>query len=220
MAPKKKIRNNKAKKIQEDGPRPLPTVPCEACGDPITIPRTCRHGKKLINCQGTGCTTAHFDEHNAHCNGSLAIVRPSAPLGLSKAEVAAELDDPELRQQLGLNRTEASVIQSQEIRERLKRRGETLANIAPVRLAAMGLLTHELNAVIRTRAGKPARYVEGLPFVEWFSKLEKGPILRVDEWTEKFKSVVEGRQTVEEIGYDDEESEVEGETCPTPENDD
>ena len=102
----------------------------------------------------------------------------------------------------------------------MRRREASLMEMTTTRLAAMGLLTCQLNAVITYRGGKPVRYVKGLPFTEWFSKLEKGPVLRVDEWTQNLKDVVEGKKTVEDIGYDDEESDADGEACPTPENDD
>ena len=141
-------------------------------------------------------------------------------MGLSEAESRTDLDDPKIRQELKINRTEANMMIAQEVNERLRRREESLSNMTAVRLAAMGQLTCQLNAVIKIRGGKPARYLEGHAFTEWFSKLEKGPILRVDEWIEKLKDVAEGRKTVEEIGYDDEESEADGDACPTPEHDD
>jgi hypothetical protein len=141
-------------------------------------------------------------------------------MGLSEVEITTELDDPKTRWERKIDGTTASKMIAQELHERVRRREESLSNMTSVRLAAMGILTQQLNAIIKHRGGKPARYIEGLPFTEWFSKLEKGPILRVDEWTDNLKDVVEGRRTAGEIGYDDEESEAEGDACPTPEDDD
>ncbi|KAK4939034.1 hypothetical protein LTR10_020608 [Elasticomyces elasticus] len=56
--------NKKKSKSRGNAPPPPPkTVDCSACHQPIIIPRSCRHGKKLINCQGTDCSTAHITAH-------------------------------------------------------------------------------------------------------------------------------------------------------------
>ncbi|KAI1622046.1 hypothetical protein EDD37DRAFT_503685 [Exophiala viscosa] len=67
----------KSKSRRNDPPPPPKTVDCEVCQQPIIIPKTCRHGKKLINCQGTGCSTAHIGAHENVCPGGLGqmIVR-------------------------------------------------------------------------------------------------------------------------------------------------
>jgi hypothetical protein len=220
MAPKKKFRNNKAKKNEEDNPRPKPTVPCQNCGEPITVPQTCKHGKKLINCQGTGCTRAHIQEHSVNCKALVAPIRSKAPMGLSEIEATSELNDPKVHEAGNIDRTTASVIMTKELNERKRLREQSLANMSLTRLAAMGVLMQQVNAIVRLRGGKPTKYIEGLPFKEWLSKVEKGPIMFVDEWIEKFKDVVEGKQTLEAIGYDDEESEADEEACPTPDDDD
>ena len=161
MAPKKKSRNNKTKKQQEGTPRPLPTIPCQRCSEDIIVPKTCRHGKKLINCQGTGCTTAHIAEHDAHCP---AAVRPT------------------------------------------------------LHFLAMHDLTLQVNALVKLRHGKAPRYVGGTPWTEWFGALERGSPAYVHMWTEELRGVVEGRKALEDIGYDDAESD-DGDGCPTPDED-
>ncbi|KAJ9617311.1 hypothetical protein H2200_001032 [Cladophialophora chaetospira] len=182
MPPKKKARNNKARKNQEEVPRPPTTVSCPKCSEDIIVPKTCKHGKKLLNCQGTGCTTAHLEEHNAHCTP------PSAPT---------------FREQLQATR---------------KLVGEANLAMTPERLHAMGALTVQLNAVIKSRGGKPVRYLDGVPFTEWFAKIERGPIANVNEWVAKLKDVVEQKKMVEDVGYDDEESDGDGDACATPED--
>ncbi|KIV86715.1 hypothetical protein PV11_02311 [Exophiala sideris] len=60
--------NKKKSKSRGNAPPPQPkTVDCSACHQPIIIPRSCRHGKKLINCQGTDCSTAHITAHKDVC---------------------------------------------------------------------------------------------------------------------------------------------------------
>ncbi|EXJ93841.1 hypothetical protein A1O1_02234 [Capronia coronata CBS 617.96] len=43
------------------------TIDCPDCGEAIIVPKKCKHGKNLIKCQGTGCSTAHITEHNKQC---------------------------------------------------------------------------------------------------------------------------------------------------------
>ncbi|EXJ60632.1 hypothetical protein A1O7_04785 [Cladophialophora yegresii CBS 114405] len=224
MAPKKKIRNNKAKKSQEENPRPPTTITCPKCDEAIIVPRTCKHGKKLINCQGTGCTTTHIEEHNAHCIPITisAPKRPKAPSGPAP-DHRSNLNDVEIAASILGGPTDpvvaywSAVRAAREENNRLaKRHAETLASMTPERLHAMGALTVQLNAAVKSRGGKPVRYLEGAPFTEWFSKLESGPYDDVNEWREKLKGMVEGSKTADEIGYDDEESEDEGDACPTP----
>ncbi|ETI24519.1 hypothetical protein G647_03888 [Cladophialophora carrionii CBS 160.54] len=222
MAPKRKARNNKAKKNQEENPRPPTTIPCLKCGEAITVPRACKHGKKLINCQGTGCTTAHIEEHNAHCIPATisAPKRPKAPRGLAPEE-RINLDDVGIAPPALGGSYRSAIDAAYRENDRLaKRRAETLASMTPERLHAMGALTVQLNAAVKSRGGKPARYLEGVPFTEWFSKLEKGPYDNINEWTERLKAMVGGSKTAEEIGYDDEESENEEDACPTPQAED
>ncbi|KAL2423861.1 hypothetical protein ABEF95_008713 [Exophiala dermatitidis] len=58
----------KKKAQQKDTSTPAPkTVACPNCGDSIIVPKQCKHGKKLINCQGTDCSTAHIMDHNKQC---------------------------------------------------------------------------------------------------------------------------------------------------------
>jgi hypothetical protein len=55
------------------------TTPCKKCGQDIIIPRTCRHGKKRLNCHGTGCISAHMDEHNVNNCPERTISIPNGP---------------------------------------------------------------------------------------------------------------------------------------------
>jgi hypothetical protein len=228
MAPRRKFRNNKAKKNQEEIPRAPTTIPCPKCGEAITVPRTCKHGKKLINCQGTGCTTAHIEEHNAHCVPVTisAPKRPKAPRGLAPEE-RISMDDAEFEAPVVGDPSDPRAVYRSTIHaihqenDRLaERRAKTLDSMTPERLHAMGALTVQLNEAIKFRGGKPVRYLEGVPFTEWLSKLEKGPYDNVGEWMERLKGMVKGSMTAEEIGYDDEESEDEGDACPTPQGED
>ncbi|EHY54982.1 hypothetical protein HRR83_005760 [Exophiala dermatitidis] len=58
----------KKKAPQKDTSTPAPkTIACANCGDSIIVPKQCKHGKKLVNCQGTGCSTAHIMDHNKQC---------------------------------------------------------------------------------------------------------------------------------------------------------
>lgn len=78
---KKKRRSNK-----EYTP-PVKTVDCQSCKQPITIPNKCEHGKKLINCRGSNCGTAHITEHNEACPVKRA--RSLAQAGRASAKAAA-----------------------------------------------------------------------------------------------------------------------------------
>jgi hypothetical protein len=63
MTTSKHARGKKAKEALD--PEPVPeTTPCRNCGLDIIVPRICRHGKKRLNCHGTGCVSAHLDDHN------------------------------------------------------------------------------------------------------------------------------------------------------------
>ncbi len=99
------------------------------------------------------------------------------------------------------------------------RRAETPATMTPEHRQAMGALTVQLNAALKIRGGKPVRYLNGIPFTEWWIQMETGPIELVDEWIGKLKDVVDKMKSVEGIGYDDEESEGDEEACHTPEDD-
>lgn len=100
---------------------------------------------------------------------------------------------------------------------------ETSASVpshkTPDHSAAMGRLTVQLMAVIKTRGGKAPKYVATVPWALWYKGLEQTPISSIDEWAEKLKDVAEGRKSTQEIGYDDEDSDDEG-ACPTPEDED
>jgi hypothetical protein len=63
-------------------PKPQKTVPCQACGEAIKIPDQCQHGKKLANCQGTNCITAHITDHKNVC--TLLVTRHQAEIQTSK----------------------------------------------------------------------------------------------------------------------------------------
>ncbi|EXJ91979.1 hypothetical protein A1O3_00529 [Capronia epimyces CBS 606.96] len=71
MAPTKKKRS----RHKCPSPLPLKTVDCSRCGAPIIIPKQCKHGKKLINCQGTDCCTAHVTDHNNQCHSQITNPR-------------------------------------------------------------------------------------------------------------------------------------------------
>lgn len=43
------------------------TLTCQTCREAIEVPDQCQHGKKLANCQVTGCITAHITAHNDTC---------------------------------------------------------------------------------------------------------------------------------------------------------
>ena len=231
MAPKKKTRNSKTKKDQDDVPRAPFTIPCQHCGEDIIVPKACKHGKKLINCQGTGCTTAHLEEHNATCaalSTLTASTRPRVQTESTGGRKTALHDVPEdivARWDDGSPITETQIQRlrlhtMKEENERLaSMRAATPTTMTPERLQAMAALTVQLNATIKTRGGKAVRYLEGIPFTEWFANMENGPSELADEWIEKLKEVVKAKKTVEEIGYDDEESEGDGEACHTPPDD-
>ncbi|KIW29456.1 uncharacterized protein PV07_05270 [Cladophialophora immunda] len=189
---RKKNRRNKVATQAQTQSTPTPkTVSCPRCNEQIVIPKTCKHGKKLINCQGTGCTTAHFDEHNANCR----LVPPSNP-----ADTPSGMS--------GMPKPRSPSVQVSDLSKTFQ----------SAHTAAMGTLSEQLTA-LKKRRGKDPRYVQGIPIGEWLRMLEGGRVQQVNQWTEKLKDLVQGKKTAEEIEYDDEDSDDEGDRCPTPSED-
>lgn len=94
--------HKKRKNQQTSKPKPQKTVACQACGEAIKVPDQCQHGKKLANCQGTNCITAHITDHNVVCTIRVtrrqAEIQPSKNPGLQKEHaVLSELVKQELR---------------------------------------------------------------------------------------------------------------------------
>ncbi|OAP61495.1 hypothetical protein AYL99_03698 [Fonsecaea erecta] len=200
---KKKNRRNRVATQNQDQSLPPPkTVPCPRCHEEIIVPKTCKHGKKLINCQGTGCTTAHIDEHNEHCQP----VAPSRPATSGPANTPPEFSGPTLITGPWVTGPPNAQLSA------------ALRTFNSMHTVALGELSFQLTNLM-TRRGKYAKYVDGMPVTEWFHKVEDGSVQLVNQWTEKLRKVNNGEQTVEEIGYDDDESEDLGDECATPSED-
>ncbi|KIW87589.1 uncharacterized protein Z519_11914 [Cladophialophora bantiana CBS 173.52] len=219
---KKRNRRNKAATQGQTQSAQVPkTIPCHRCGEEIIVPKACKHGKKLINCQGTGCTTAHIDEHNANCRLA-APFRPSTmPQRMqgTSSGTAAGLREPEpipVKSDLLASTPDAPVYGSWVTGPPNGRLTDLLKSFPSTRTVAMGHLSEQLTR-LRAHRGKLPRYIQGVPLDEWFNGLEEGSILQVTEWTEKLRDLVEGKKTAEEIGYDDDDTDDEGDACPTPE---
>lgn len=75
--PQKKKKNQQASKQS----KPQKTVACHACGEAINVPDQCQHGKKLANCQGTNCITAHITDHNNVCTLRVTRRQPEIQSG-------------------------------------------------------------------------------------------------------------------------------------------
>jgi hypothetical protein len=89
------------------------------------------------------------------------------------------------------------------------------------RRGALGAMIVQLNKVVTLRGGKKTRYVSGFAVQDWIESLEQGPVSQIQEWEQTFKAVIDGKVTVEEIGYDDDnDTDEEMEEIPTPDNDD
>ncbi|EXJ74662.1 uncharacterized protein A1O5_01355 [Cladophialophora psammophila CBS 110553] len=226
MPPNKKRnhRNKAATQGQTQSAQAPKTVPCPRCGEGIIVPKACKHGKKLINCQGTGCTTAHIDEHNANCRPAA----PSRPSNMpermpgTSSGTAAGLREPEpipVKSYLPASSTpDAPVYGPWVTGPPNGRLADLLKTFSSTHTVAMGHLSEQLTR-LRAHRGKLPRYIQGMPIDEWFNRLEEGSTLQVNEWTEKLRDLVEGKKTAEEIGYDDDEGDDEGDACPTPEED-
>jgi len=218
MAPKNKPRNNKLKKSQD--PRPPITTPCPRCNEAIIVPKTCKHGKKLINCQGTGCGTAHIEEHKAKCSAATATTTTTTPsaqplegIDFSKVHIHEHDGAFHIHENCDCGAPAPGLASASAAAP-----GPTTTAHPGPKYLAMHLLTLQVNALVALRGGKAPKYIGGKSWSEWFAGLEMGDIEAIEAWTEELRGVVDGRKTAEEVGYDDEESGESG-GAPTPEQD-
>lgn len=87
-------------------------------------------------------------------------------------------------------------------------------------LQVLIILIAEEIAKIEQIRGKPLKYLEGVPKEEWIKDLKIGDVSRARDWARILKDVGDGKKTFEEVEYDDEESDLEGDVCPTPPEED
>ncbi|KIX94164.1 uncharacterized protein Z520_10190 [Fonsecaea multimorphosa CBS 102226] len=226
MPPNKKKKNRRNKVATQNQTQSIhhpKTVSCPRCNEEIVVPKTCKHGKKLINCQGTGCTTAHLDEHNADCRPITPSKPANMPPGIPRRtsrRAPGVIVPPSTPVAL-----DPSVLTAQSPLDSMWANGPSNIPVSdrfPALSSTYTLAVEELSkqlATLKTRRGKQPRYVQGIPIDEWFQGLEEGSAQEVNEWTEKLKDLVEGKKTAEEIGYDDEDSDDEGDGCATPSED-
>ncbi|OAL26898.1 hypothetical protein AYO20_09931 [Fonsecaea nubica] len=214
---KKNHRSKAAPQDQAETARPPKTVACPRCNKAIIVPKACKHGKKLINCQGTGCGTAHLVEHDASCQ-PLNPPKPANP-SLGQPRSSHETATAPTLPLVTLTMPDVSPAHSAWILGPPKSQVADLSKTFPANhLIAMQELSEQLRSVKECRNKQP-RYVQGIPIDEWLERLEKESAAEVNQWTRKFKDLVEGKETAEAIGYDDEDSEDEGDGCLTPTED-